>query len=89
MVARLTHDLDSSVKESKALHLLCQDLQREVDHHKAAANQTKGISRQVEEFEAEVKAIASLLADRGRRLEGLADTCRDVASMLKSLDRAK
>ena len=89
MLARLTEDLDSSVKESKSLQSICKELQREVDHYKASANKPSAIARQVEQFEVEVKAIASLLTDKGRRLEGLADSCRDVASMLKSLDKTK
>ena len=88
MVARLTQDLDSSVKESKSLQMICKDLQREVEHQKAAVNKTADLSRQVEQFESDVKAIASLLTEKGRRLEGLSDTCRDVASMLKSLGKA-
>ena len=88
MVARLTRDLDSSVKESKSLQLICKDLQREAEQHKAVVNKTGDLFRQVEQFDVEIKAIASLLTDKGRRLEGLADTCRDVASMLKSLGRA-
>ena len=88
MVARLTQDLDSSVKESKSLQIICKDLQREVEHQKAAVNKTADLSRQVEQFEDDVKAIASLLTEKGRRLEGLSDTCRDVASMLKSLGKA-
>lgn len=88
MVARLTQDLDSSVKESKSLQIICKDLQREVEHQKAAVNKTADLSRQVEQFGDDVKAIASLLTEKGRRLEGLSDTCRDVASMLKSLGKA-
>jgi hypothetical protein len=88
MVARLTQDLDSSVKESKSLQMICKDLQREVEHQKAAVNKTADLSRQVEQFEDDVKSIASLLIEKGRRLEGLSDTCRDVASMLKSLGKA-
>ena len=88
MVARLTQDLDSSVKESKSLLMMCEDLQREVEQHKAAVHKTSDLSRQVEQFDVEIKAIASLLTDKGRRLEGLADTCRDVALMLKSLGKA-
>ena len=87
VVARLTQELDSSVKESKSLQVICKDLQREVDHHKAAVNQTADLSRQVEQFDVEVKAIARVLTEKGRRLEGLADTCREVASMLKSLSK--
>ena len=88
-VARLAQDLDSSVKESKALQVICKELQREVDHYKANATKSSGMSQQVEQFELEVKAIASLLTEKGRRLENLADSCRDVASMLKSLDKPK
>lgn len=87
VVARLTQELDSSVKESKSLQVICKDLQREVDHHKAAVSQTMDLSRQVEQFDVEVKAIARVLTEKGRRLEGLADTCREVASMLKSLGK--
>lgn len=86
MVARLTQDLDSSVKESKSLQLICKDLQREVEQQKLAANKTSDLSRQIEQFDVEVKVMASLLTDKSRRLENLADTCRDVATMLKSLD---
>ncbi|MGZ8382651.1 MAG: hypothetical protein ACXWWE_01420, partial [Nitrospira sp.] len=88
MVARLTQDLDSSVKESKSLQMICKDLQREIERQKAAVNKTADLSRQVEQFEDDVKSIASLLTEKGRRLEGLSDTCRDVASMLKSLGKA-
>lgn len=87
MVARLTQDLEVSVKELKSLQVICKDLQREVDHHKAAANKTADLSRQIEQFDVEVKSIASLMTEKGRRLEGLADTCRDVASMLKCLGK--
>jgi hypothetical protein len=88
IVARLTQDLDLSVKEAKSLQLICKDLQREVEQQKAAVNKAGELSRQVEQFDVEVKAIASLLTDKGRRLEGLAGTCRDVASMLKALGKA-
>lgn len=88
IVARLTQDLDLSVKEAKSLQLICKDLQREVEQQKAAVNKAGELSRQVEQFDVEVKTIASFLTDKGRRLEGLADTCRDVASMLKALGKA-
>ena len=87
MVTRLTQDLDSSVKESKSLQLICKDLRSEVEHQKAVVNKTADLSRQVEQFENEVKAIASLLTEKGARLAGLSDTCRNVASMLKSLGK--
>ena len=87
VVARLTQDLDASVKESKSLQVICRDLQREVESHKAAVATTTDLARQVEQFEVEVKAIAGLLMEKGRRLEGLSDTCRDVSSMLKSLGK--
>lgn len=88
IVARLTQDLDASVKESKSLQMICRDLQREVAQHKAAATKVTDLSKQVEQFEVEVQAIATLLNEKGRRLEGLSDTCRDVASMLRSLGKA-
>ena len=88
IVARLTQDLDVSVKESKSLQMICRDLQREVAQHKAAASKTTGLSKQVEQFEAEVQTIATILNEKSRRLEGLSDTCRDVASMLRSLGKA-
>lgn len=87
-VARLTQDLEASVKESKSLQVICRDLQREVAQQKSALNKTTDLSRHVEQFEGEVKAIAGLLTEKGRRLEGLSDTCRDVAMMLKSLGKA-
>ena len=87
-MARLTQDLDVSVKESKSLQMICRDLQREVAQHKAAASKTTGLSKQVEQFEAEVQTIATILNEKSRRLEGLSDTCRDVASMLRSLGKA-
>jgi hypothetical protein len=85
MVARLTQDLDSSVTELKSMQVICKDLQREVELQKAVVSKTADLSRQVEQFENELKAIASLLSEKGFRLAGLSDTCRDVASMLKSL----
>ena len=88
MVARLTQDLDSSVKELKSLQMIYKDLQREVELQKAVVSKTADLSRQVELFENELKAIASLLTEKGCRLAGLSDTCRDVALMLKSLSKA-
>lgn len=88
VVARLTQDLDSSVKEAKSLQAICKDLQREVGLYKAAVGKTADLSRQVEQFDVEVKTIAGLLAEKGRRLEGLADSSREVAVMLKSLGKA-
>ena len=88
VVARLTQDLEASVKESKSLQVICRDLQREIEAQKAAVSKTTDLARQVEQVEVEVKAMAALLTDKGRRLEGLSDTCRDVSSMLKSLGKA-
>ena len=88
VVARLTQDLEASVKESKSLQVICRDLQREIEVQKAAASKTTDLARQVEQVEVEVKAIAALLTDKGRRLEGLSDTCREVSLMLKSLGKA-
>ncbi len=87
LVARLTQDLDSSVKEMKSLQMVCKDLEREVEKQKALVQKTTDLSIQIDQFDVEVKAIASTLTEKGRRLEGLADTCRDVASMLKSLGK--
>ncbi|MEK6803942.1 MAG: hypothetical protein AABZ34_14930 [Nitrospirota bacterium] len=88
VVARLTQDLEASVTESKSLQVICRDLQREIEAQKVAVSKTTDLARQVEQVEVEVKAIAALLTDKGRRLEGLSDTCRDVSSMLKSLGKA-
>lgn len=87
VVGRLTQDLDASVKEAKSLQAICRDLQREVGLYRAAIGKTPDLSRQLEQFDAEVKAIAQTLSEKGRRLEGVADSCRDVASMLKSLGK--
>jgi predicted RNase H-like nuclease (RuvC/YqgF family) len=87
-VARLTQDLEASVKESKSLQVICRDLQREVEQQKSALNKTTDLSRHIEQFEGEVKAIAGLLTEKSRRLEGLSETCRDVGTMLKSLGKA-
>ena len=88
VVARLTQDLEASVKESKSLQVLCRDLQREIEAQKAAAGKTTDLARQVEQVEGEVKAMSALLTDKGRRLEGLSDTCREVSLLLKSLGKA-
>lgn len=88
VVARLTQDLEASVNESKSLQAICRDLQREVEAQKVSVSKTAELSRQVELVEVEVKAIAALLTDKGRRLEGLSNTCRDVSLMLKSLGKA-
>lgn len=88
VVARITQDLDASVKEAKSLQVICRDLQREVEQQKGVLSKTAELSRHVEQVEGEVKAIAALVTEKGRRLEGLSDTCRDVASMLKALGKA-
>jgi len=88
VVARLKQDLDASVKEVQSLQGICRDLQREVTEQKVAASKTADVARQIEQFELEVKTIAGLLTEKGRRLEGLSDTCRDVSSMLKSLGKS-
>jgi predicted RNase H-like nuclease (RuvC/YqgF family) len=88
VVARLTQDLEASVNESKSLQVICRDLQREIEAQKAAVSKTTDLARQVEQVEVEVKAMAALLTDKGRRLEGLSDTCREVSLMLKSLGKA-
>lgn len=87
VVARLTQDLDASVKEAKSLQGICRDLQREVEQQKASLAKSNDLSRHVEQFETEVRAMASLLTEKGRRLEGLSDTCRDVSTMLKALGK--
>ena len=51
-------------------------------------SKTTDLARQVEQVEVEVKAMAAFLTDKGRRLEGLSDTCRDVSSMFKFLGKA-
>jgi hypothetical protein len=76
------------VKELKSLQMIYKDLQREVELQKAVVSKTADLSRQVELFENELKAIASLLTEKGCRLAGLSDICRDVALMLKSLSKA-
>ncbi|MBS0169245.1 MAG: hypothetical protein JSR62_02725 [Nitrospira sp.] len=88
VVARITQDLETSVKEAKSLQVVCRDLQREVEQQKGALSKTAELSRHVEQVEGEVKAIATLVTEKGRRLEGLSDTCRDVAAMLKALGKA-
>jgi hypothetical protein len=88
IVARLTQDLDASVNESKSLQMICRDLQREIAQQRAAVDKRADLSKQVEQFEVEVQAIATILNEKGRRLEGLSHACRDVASMLKSLGKA-
>ena len=88
VVARLTQDLEASVKEAKSLQVICRDLQREVEQQKGVLTKTAELSRHVEQVEGEVKAIAALVTEKSRRLEGLSDTCRDVASMLKALGKA-
>jgi predicted RNase H-like nuclease (RuvC/YqgF family) len=75
------------VKEAKSLQAMCRDLQREVEQQKASLAKSTDLSRQVEQFETEVRAMAGLLAEKGRRLEGLSDTCRDVSTMLKALGK--
>lgn len=85
VVARLTQDLEASAKEAKSLQETCRDLLAEVEKQKASLGKSAELSRHVEQFEREVRAIAGLLTEKGRRLEGLSDTCRDVATMLKAL----
>ncbi len=86
-VARLTQELETSVEDAKSLQGICRELQRELSTYKAAATKTAELSRQVEQFDVEVKAIAGVLTEKGGRLNVLADTCREVAAMLKSLGK--
>jgi hypothetical protein len=87
-VARMTQELDTSVEEVKTLQSSCRDLQRELDGRKAQLGKTTELFRHVEKLDAEVRAIAGMLNEKGMRLESLASTCREVTSMLKSLGTA-
>ena len=52
-------DLEVSVKEAKSLQAICHDLQREVEQQKAVLPTRPLISHGIEQFEGEVKAIAT------------------------------
>lgn len=86
-VARMTQELEASVEEAKSLQASCRELQHELDLQRAAIAKTTGLSRQVEQFDSEIKAIAGILAEKCARLETLAGTSREVTAMLKSLDK--
>ncbi len=88
LVGRLTQDLEASVQEAKSLQMISRDLQREVGLYRAAVGKSDELSKRIEAFDGEVKEIAGILAQKSRRLEGVADTCRDVAALLKSLGKA-
>lgn len=87
-VARITQQLEASVEEAKSLQASCRELQHELEVHKSTITKTTGLSRQVEQFDGEIKAITGILAEKCARLEALAGTSREVAAMLKLFDKA-
>jgi hypothetical protein len=88
VVARMTQELETSAEEAKALQISCRDLQRELEIHRAQLGKTADVARQVEKFDAEFRAVAGILREKGMRIETLANNCREVAAMLKSLGKS-
>jgi hypothetical protein len=86
-LAQLTQQLEASLDEFKTMQVACRDLRREVASYKSQLGKTVELSRQVEQLEANAKAIAGDLADKSASLASLADTVRHVMAALRTLNQ--
>lgn len=85
VLAHLTQRLETSLDESKTMQVACRDLRREVASYKSQFGKTADLSRQFEQLEAEVKAIAGDLADKGAHLASLAGSIKQVMAALRTM----
>lgn len=86
-LAQLTQQLEASLDESKTMQVACRDLRRELASYKSQLDKAGDLSRQCEQLEADVKAIAGDLADKSASLASLADTIRHVTTALRTMDQ--
>lgn len=86
-LARLTQQLEGSIDESKALQQTCKDLQRELTSYRGLVTKAGDITRQFEQLDAEVKAIAGDLANKSTKLEALADSVKQVTMALRNMEK--
>lgn len=86
-LARLTQQLEASIDESKALQHTCKDLQRELTSYRGLVAKAGDVTRQFDQFDAEVKAIAGDLAEKSTKLEALADSVKQVTMALRRMDK--
>ncbi|MGD9727513.1 MAG: hypothetical protein AB7V39_14150 [Nitrospiraceae bacterium] len=86
-LARLTQQLEVSLDESKAMQLTCRDLRRDLASYKSQLGKTGDLSRQFEHLDAEMRVIASDLADRSEKLASLAATIKKVIVALRAMDK--
>ena len=86
-LARLTHQLETSLDESKAMQVTCKDLRRDLASYKSQLGKTGELSRQFEHLDAEMRVIAGDLADKSDKLASLAATIKKVIVALRALDK--
>ncbi len=86
-LARLTQQLEASIDESKALQHTCKELQRELTSYRGLATKAGEVTRQFDQFDAEVKVMAGDLADKSTKLELLADSVKQVTMALRRMDK--
>jgi hypothetical protein len=86
-LAQLTQRLEASLDESKSMQVACRDLRRELASQKSRLAKTGDLSRQFEELDAEIKAIAGDLAEKSAHLASLADTIQQTTVALRAMDK--
>ena len=85
-LARLTQQLEASLEDSKTLQTACRDLRREIASQKSQLAKTGQLSKQFDQLEADVKAIAGDLAEKSTKLASLTETIKQAAVALRAMD---
>lgn len=85
-LARLTQQLEASLDESKNLQAACRDLRREIASQRSQLAKTGQLSKQFDQLEADVKAIAGDLSDKSAKLISLTETIKQAVVTLRAME---
>lgn len=87
-VARLTEQLGRSLEEAKVAQAASKDLQRELTSYRSMGTTITDVAQQIEQFDGELRSVAVALkelAQKGSKLEALAEGFQEVATGLTAL----
>lgn len=84
-VGRLTQQVQASMEEIKVAQAGSQHLQQELTAHKEVLVKISGVASEVGSYESQLKSIAGEMVSKGSQLDKLAQSFREVSTVLKSL----
>ncbi|RPH81930.1 MAG: hypothetical protein EHM80_00760 [Nitrospiraceae bacterium] len=84
-VGRLTQQVQASMEEIKVAQASSQRLQQELTTHKEVLAKISEVASEVGSYESQLKSIAGDMVSKGSQLDKLAQSVREVSTVLKSL----